>query len=288
MSKLLTQAEISYAVGNITMATDDDGALTSLIDLAHHIDALASELKSTESRLHEVATACANAEGRLKSLFERVSGETVGSYPEHYIEWLGDMIEGELDASEGALHKAQSELKRRDALEAEPVGEVIDVGGVMLVEWKACLQEGSQLYAAAPAPAVPDEQSWDELCRINPEMTIGDAIIRSASWNACRAAMLANMPVSGAILDVIAERQRQITAEGWTPEHDDKHSVGEMAMAASCYAIGGQYGKGVIPMGWPWYKKWWKPSSERRNLVKAGALILAEIERLDRANKEQK
>ncbi|TCW00441.1 hypothetical protein [Biostraticola tofi] len=121
MNKLLTQDEISYAVGNITMATDDDGALNSLIDLAHHIDALASELKSTESRLHEVATACANAEGKLKSLFERVSGETVGSYPEHYIEWLGDMIEGELDASEGALHKAQQELKRRDELAGEPV-----------------------------------------------------------------------------------------------------------------------------------------------------------------------
>jgi hypothetical protein len=29
--------------------------------------------------------------------------------------------------------------------------------------------------------------------------------------------------------------------------------------------------------------EWWKPTNRRRDLVKAGALILAEIERLDRA-----
>lgn len=40
-----------------------------------------------------------------------------------------------------------------------------------------------------------------------------------------------------AILDVIAERQRQQSAEGWTPEHDDEHSGGEMALAASSYAL---------------------------------------------------
>lgn len=87
--------------------------------------------------------------------------------------------------------------------------------------------------------------------------------------------------------DVLAERQRQIEAEGWTPEHDDEHGHGEMAVAASCYAEEGPppYGGGYmhIPTRWPWSPDWWKPGSYRRNLVKAGALILAEIERLDRA-----
>jgi len=52
--------------------------------------------------------------------------------------------------------------------------------------------EVRQLYAAPPLQAVtvPDEQTWEELCINNPEMTMGDAIIRAASWNACRAAML--------------------------------------------------------------------------------------------------
>ncbi|MDL4471044.1 hypothetical protein [Citrobacter braakii] len=88
-----------------------------------------------------------------------------------------------------------------------------------------------------------------------------------------------------AILDVVAERQRQKTIEGWTPEHDDEHCNGELAMAAVCYIneTGTVNRNGGKPWGWPWDASWWKPKTRRRNLVKAGALILAEIERLDRA-----
>jgi hypothetical protein len=82
--------------------------------------------------------------------------------------------------------------------------------------------------------------------------------------------------------DVLAERRRQIEVEGWTPEHDDEHSESEMAVAAACYAISsGGYAIGEVPPMWPWDKAW-KPSYSRRDLVKAGALILAEIERIDR------
>ena len=85
--------------------------------------------------------------------------------------------------------------------------------------------------------------------------------------------------------DVLAERQRQIEVEGWTPEHDDAHSLGQMAGAALCYLAediphwARQQAHGCY---WPWDAEWWKPGDHRRNLVKAGALILAEIERLDR------
>ena len=41
---------------------------------------------------------------------------------------------------------------------------------------------------------------------------------------------------SKAAIDVLAERQRQQSAEGWTTERDDDHSCGEMALAASSYA----------------------------------------------------
>ena len=91
--------------------------------------------------------------------------------------------------------------------------------------------------------------------------------------------------LEGAAGDVIAERRRQVEAEGWTPEHDDTHGTGEMAMAASCYAaVAGDPSSDswYVEMVWPWGESWWKPSDARRNLVKAGALILAEIERLDR------
>jgi hypothetical protein len=89
--------------------------------------------------------------------------------------------------------------------------------------------------------------------------------------------------------DVLAERQRQIEEEGWTPEHDDGHPYGELGMAAACYAVEASSNITLdhdlcgAPPEWPWEPKWWKPSVDpRRNLVKAAALLLAEIERLDR------
>lgn len=93
--------------------------------------------------------------------------------------------------------------------------------------------------------------------------------------------------VSDAAHHVLAERQRQISAEGWTTAHDDQHDCGELASAAACYAaFTAAFPAGDPSSYWPWSKDWWKPSDDkRRNLVKAGALILAEIERLDRAAK---
>lgn len=96
-----------------------------------------------------------------------------------------------------------------------------------------------------------------------------------------------------AVNDILAERERQTGKLGWTPEHDDDHVKGELAAAAACYAVGAML---RVPMPaanigpwsrsrkmlWPWAESDWRPSSARRNLVKAGALILAEIERLDR------
>ncbi|KLY37147.1 hypothetical protein SK92_00281 [Klebsiella oxytoca] len=86
-----------------------------------------------------------------------------------------------------------------------------------------------------------------------------------------------------AATDVLAERQRQITAEGLTPEHDDEYQHCEMAVAAACYIMADDDPRADVPELWPWPSEWWKPTDVRRDLVKAGALILAEIERLDRA-----
>jgi hypothetical protein len=87
---------------------------------------------------------------------------------------------------------------------------------------------------------------------------------------------------SGAEL-IAAERARQIEAEGWTAEHDDTdHADGQLADAAACYALGRA---DVTISGtylWPWANRWWKPASRVRELVKAGALIAAEIDRLNR------
>lgn len=125
-----------------------------------------------------------------------------------------------------------------------------------------------------------------------------------------------NSTLTPAALDVLAERQRQIDAEGWTPEHDDDHGQGEMAEAGACYAHAAAMSSYFahqqslpedqrdidlddIPaphawpapegrdesmdLSWPWASKWWKPGERRRMLIKSAALIIAEIERLDRA-----
>lgn len=97
-----------------------------------------------------------------------------------------------------------------------------------------------------------------------------------------------------ALDDITAERERQIEVEGWTHAHDDAHTEGEMANAAACYAAAGRTSRNAYTGNvkdeihnrfWPWSRKWWKPTGgARRCLVKAGALIVAEIERLDRSS----
>lgn len=92
-------------------------------------------------------------------------------------------------------------------------------------------------------------------------------------------------PMTGAEL-IAAERERQVEWEGWTPEHDDEHESGELARAGAIYAeqAGRDWGELLhAPYGWPWDEQWWKPTGDAvRDLTKAGALIAAEIDRLQR------
>ena len=85
------------------------------------------------------------------------------------------------------------------------------------------------------------------------------------------------------------ERRRQQDVEGWGAGHDANHRDGEMAYAAMCYAspCAAHEAQG-LPARWPWDSMWWKPSRNPvKNLIKAGALIAAEIDRLQRADSQQ-
>lgn len=89
---------------------------------------------------------------------------------------------------------------------------------------------------------------------------------------------------------ISAERHRGIEEEGFDAEHDDAHKHGELVDAALSYiraAINvGHPAMKRPPKEWPWERGWWKPSHDRiRNLVKAGALIASEIDRLLRSRK---
>lgn len=90
--------------------------------------------------------------------------------------------------------------------------------------------------------------------------------------------------------DLIArERARQIDEEGWDEAHDNEHEGGELARAAITYTLAAHPHEDPEEddiqrrSWWPWEEHWWKPSADPvRNLVKAGALIAAEIDRLVR------
>ncbi|CAN1721962.1 protein of unknown function [Hyphomicrobium sp. 1Nfss2.1] len=102
------------------------------------------------------------------------------------------------------------------------------------------------------------------------------------------------------ILDEIrGERAEQIAGHGFDASHDDSHDNEELRMAAACYALGQTdvslsatigvpfAGKGFAHVSasrqlWPWDRECWKPTKRRHDLIKAAALIVAEIERLDR------
>lgn len=91
---------------------------------------------------------------------------------------------------------------------------------------------------------------------------------------------------------IAEERMRQINVEGWTTEHDATHQEGQMAMAAAVYAWPHTYMSTGAPRCaiitkrelWPWDEKWYKPNQRENkvaDLIKAGALIAAEIDRLN-------
>lgn len=82
-------------------------------------------------------------------------------------------------------------------------------------------------------------------CNPLPEV-LQEAIDEYAAVQAAKA----KRPMTGAARDVVAERERQVTTEGWTPEHDAEHSDGSMAAAAACYAMTGVENTAIRIMWW--------------------------------------
>ncbi|QND84552.1 Uncharacterized protein ChrSV_2326 [Chromobacterium vaccinii] len=146
------------------------------------------------------------------------------------------------------------------------------------------------LTAQQPAPAVSDAVIEE----------LRHAFANAARWGgheACHRvdvrALLAAAPqpaqqMPTVIEEIAAERRRQIEVEGWTPEHDDEHEPRMLAAAGACYALHWlTEGNRPLLAIWPWDESWWKPSADpRRNWIKAAALLVAEIEREDRASRK--
>ena len=79
-----------------------------------------------------------------------------------------------------------------------------------------------------------------------------------------------------------AERRRQIEVEGYTLERDDALNGGSLALAAACYAMHATWQQEGMPLIWPWADEVWKPKDQLSDLIRAGALIAAEIDQLQR------
>jgi hypothetical protein len=95
--------------------------------------------------------------------------------------------------------------------------------------------------------------------------------------------------VTTALVDIAKERRRQLLEEGCSLERDDAYQQNELLRAAESYVgharrfAGRETYSGIVaPELWPFDRSWWKPKSRRKDLVRAAALIVAEIERLDR------
>ena len=83
---------------------------------------------------------------------------------------------------------------------------------------------------------------------------------------------------------IAAEREAQIRK--WGDDHDDDHDEDSLTDAAVAYAERSRFSEQELrdkeSGWWPWETQEWKPGSRRRMLVKAGALLAAEIDKLDR------
>ncbi|KKM67371.1 hypothetical protein LCGC14_1471770 [marine sediment metagenome] len=91
------------------------------------------------------------------------------------------------------------------------------------------------------------------------------------------------------IAEIRKERERQVRKEGWSKRHDNAHDEAELSKAAGCYANRALSPKSdITPRNWPWAPDWWKPKTPKRNLIRAAALIVAELERLERSKAQAK
>lgn len=111
--------------------------------------------------------------------------------------------------------------------------------------------------------------------------------------------ILASVGALGGIAAIAAERQRHaipgaMRGKPYTPQHDDEHTDGELALAGAAYAVPQTTTKfenlraAVWPVNWTGIPSAAENLDERkRELEKAGALIAAEWDRLDRIERQQ-
>ena len=137
--------------------------------------------------------------------------------------------------------------------------------------------------------------------RVVPLDALDDLLLNRHDNNCEQAWEITDLAIRVAGVDgpwlIARERQRQFLTEGFDDANDDDFIEGELVAAGRSYALYAEMQAirkvspvpaDFFPKTWPWMRKWWKPSPDPiTNLVKAGALIAAEIDRHLRARKKQ-
>jgi hypothetical protein len=157
-----------------------------------------------------------------------------------------------------------------------------------------CQRCGAKLATAHFTGVVSATQQLLEVAPDGTAMHATLAALGACSWGcmavlaACHAAQ--HEPHPDAAVLVVAERERQVNAEGWEPGHDDAYEPGVLAKAGAGYARwvaadADTRAAHPAPWDWPLPAEWWKPKGDLRDLVRGAALIAAEADRLVRAER---
>ncbi len=178
-----------------------------------------------------------------------------------------------------------------DYVFSRPVGDPAqEVGGVMVTLAGYCWVAGLDMHVHGHA----------ELARISHPEVMAKIRAKQEAKNGLHfdtplpgdaAAPVQSVDLGPGVKAIAAERERQLQAEGFTRDGDRQYRRGELAGAATAYAqvaamdlyCGTRgYIAGLPPPSiWPWAPEWWKPVDTRRDLVRAGALIAAQIDLID-------
>ncbi|MGG2044866.1 hypothetical protein [Burkholderia gladioli] len=252
-----------------------------VLTLSREFEALLDASPGTDFRLYGVpADAREPFQARVQPWMMECFGPTIAA---DTIERNHRFLEEALELVQSLGCTASEAHQLVDYTFGRPIGEPMqEVGGVMTTLAALCLANTLDMHAAGEAElARISAPAMVEKIRAKQAAKPKHSPLPEATADAGEAVAL-----TAAARDVLAERARQVSVEGWTPEHDDQYTKGELAQAASLYAVS-DLKRGDPPLMWPWHANWWKPSTPRRNRVKATALMLAEIERLDRAEASQ-
>ncbi|QTQ95479.1 hypothetical protein [Pseudomonas aeruginosa] len=276
------QAAVDYVLSLIAQHERIVGALRfERQQMDRAFTACINERDAANARLHEVATACATAEQERDAAQARVAELELG-----IARIAGDFLPDNSGQAELALDEMRQAL--HELLAAAPTQAQHSVP-----------EKVRTLLSRAQCEIEHLAECLENVCEDEEDFDVREDVADGRVVAADIAHMLAAAPgkeVPQAWLDVQAERLRQVEAEGWTPEHDDEHACDEIAAFACFYAMppaardwdasstgyGDTLGEAILPEGWEP-----KTGDRRRDLVKACALALAEIERLDRAGISQ-